>query len=180
MDIINEINHETLGKIYCVADKNGCPSEWLKKENIKIFNIKTREIMIKFNFFCFNKLFKYKESRKSVAENVNKGISDSYKEFLKDIKNIENEFYEEFKLGELEEVLDMDINVKGVNKVEDLYKFIDVKEVRIYNGGYSVIMSTTWSEDEIGIERWKIFSDDSWYNVNLECEIEPVEMDYEG
>lgn len=179
MNIINEINHETLGKIYCIADENWHPWQWIKKENIKIFNIEIKEIIIKFGFYCFNKLFQCNEICKDDAENINKEITNSYKEFLKDIKNIENEFYEAFKRGDLEEVLDMDISAEGVNKVEDLYKFIDVKEVRIYNGGYSVIMSTTWSEYEIGIERWDIFSDESWYNVNLECEIEPVEMDYD-
>lgn len=179
MEIINETVHEVLGKIYCIADEKGHPWQWIKKESIKVFNFKTKEIIIKFNFTLYNKRFKYKEICKNAAENSNIGISKSYKEFFSDIKNIENEFYEAFKRGDLEEVLDMDINFDEVNKVEDLYKFIEVKEVRIYNGGYSIIMSTAWSEKNIGIERWDIFSDGNWYNVNLECEIEPIEMDYD-
>lgn len=178
MNIINEINHEVLGEIYCIADEKGYPWQWIKKEDIKIFNAQTKEVILKFDFSCFNKLFEYKQSQKSVAESINKGISDAYKEFLKDIKNIEDEFYKACKRGDLEEVLDISISLEEVYKAEELYKFIEVKEVRIYNGGYSVIMSTAWSKEGVGIERWDIFSDDSWYNVNLESEIEPIEMDY--
>lgn len=183
MSIINEIKHADLGEIFCVSDRKGNPLCWMKEENIKIFNNKLEVIPIYFNFYCYNRLFKYDLEYTDIAEKVNRLISKVYNIFLQNLDSIEEEFYDYYK-SEIEEELkereqEEHVKLQRINNKQELYDYIKVTEVRIYTDGFSIIMNTPWDEEKWGFEKRSIFKENGgWCSVNIESEIDPVEMDY--
>lgn len=177
MKVINEINHKILGKIVCIEDQNENPLMWMKNMNLKLFSKNEVNVNICFNFYCFNKNFKYDSFWNNKAENIEKEICLTYKKFLSEIKKVECEFYEYFKDYYFDE-FDPDITKQDINVASevDLYKYVDVVEVRIMTNSYSIIIRTPWEEDKIGII---VYNDEDGITVNYESEVEPVEMDYE-
>lgn len=177
MNIINTIKHEKLGNINCIEDEDGNPFKWIQNKEIKLFSNQLKNIIIQFNFYCFNKLFEYEESDSYTAQILNENISNSYNDFLSNREEIEKEFYRCYK-EEIEPNLEEVNRDENIIKNEDLYRFVEIKEVRIYADGFAVIIKTPWYDEEIGVEK-KIKGDGKgWLDVSFESSIEPVEMDY--
>ncbi|MBU3107985.1 hypothetical protein [Clostridium gasigenes] len=177
MDIINTIKHEKLGIINCIADEDGYPLAWIKNKEVNLFSNKLKNIVIKFNFYCFNKVFKYEESDRYTAQKLNENISKLYKDFLNSREEIEKEFYRCYK-EEIKPNLDEVSREEIIINSKDMYKFVEIKEVRIYSDGFAVIIKTPWYDEELGVEKKIEKNGESWMDVSFESSIEPVEMNY--
>lgn len=175
MKVLNELQHKYLGHICCIQDENGDPLEWIKSQEISIFNKKDELLKISFNFFCFNKNFEVNEVFEDIAKNVEYNIVKYYELFLKDKKEIEETFLKWFE-KDVKIILE---DKKAIKSKEDLYKLIEIVEVRIFTDGYAVILETPWNDELLGIEK-KIFEDGKEFiSMQLECDIDVVEMDYD-
>lgn len=169
MNIINEIKHDQLGDIFCVADENGNPLEWAKNEKVKLFSDKYSNIKISFNLFCFNKDFKFDDEFDDIAIDVERKIVYYYEIFLKDKNEIENVYYEWYRK-----------NIKKDIDNEKMNESVNIKEVRVFTNGYAVIIETSYNDELLAIE--KVIFEDGDYDISMQMEsdIEVVEMDYEG
>lgn len=185
MNIINKIQHESLGEIWCIGDKKNNPLYWMKKDFLSLFSNKAEEVKVYFDFACYNKLFKYEERYKSIALEMNKSISKVYKFLIKNVKKIEDDFFAyyrretQYDLEEWEE--EENIKLVRLNNKEDLYKYIKTVEIRIYEDGFSIIIKTPWDKEDWGYSKREIFREDGgWESLNQESEVDPVEMDYDS
>lgn len=157
----------------------------MKKDWISLFGNKLEEIEVYFDFTCYNKFFRYDESDKSFALEINSSISKVYKYVIENLKKIEDDFFAYYKMEtqyDLEEWEEEEnIKLVRINNKEDLYKYIKTIEIRIYADGFSVIIKTPWDTENWGYSKREIFREDGgWESLNQESEVDPVEMDYDS
>lgn len=174
MEILNQIEHLKLGCISCIADENGYPYEWSKIQSIKIFLKEFKDIKISFNLFCFDKNFEVNEAFKDISKITEESLVKYYNKFFNDRDEIEHVF-NKWYIENVKPILEGE----GISQsIEEAYKLIKIIEVRIFTDGYAIIFETPWHDELLGIEK-KFFEDgEEEMYMQLECDIEVVEMDY--
>ena len=172
MKILKRYNHEKLGEIYCIGPEQDEPYCWMKKEKLKVFSESYEEMEVYLDFYCFDINFERKGSPYYMknTENVEREVVTSYYELLKGCEELEEEFIRYYNRCEFrdeyypyykEESFTEELPI--VNKIEDIYPYIEEKNVCVYFDGFAVALKLKFGWMAIMIRKTIIFDENGGY-----------------
>ncbi len=190
MIILNKYNHKKLGEICCIGEDEEHPVCWMKKVKLRAFSDVEEEWEANLNFFCYDINFERRGSKllDIYAANVEEDVIKSYYQMLEGIEDLEKEFVRFYNSCEFEdefypyfkeETFTEELPI--VNKIEDIYPYIEDKRLCVYHNGFAIALKLKFSWMSIMIEKTDIFEEDGGYAFTQTIETAtPVSMNYFG
>lgn len=166
--ILNKVNSQYLGELFCIGTEEGKPLVWAKKINLP----DSDEIFVEFNLYLYDVNFNTESMFEKDGVELQIKLNKVYKYFLNEIDKIES-LVDEMLLEFIEETDD-------IYNIEDFqFSYNIIRAIWIYNDGYAVIMKFPGITEEIGYEKRGLFEEHSyWCNLDYAKQFAPVEMDY--
>lgn len=159
MKIVNQVNDNILGNIFCVAQEDGRLKGWAKKYSIQ----ENQEIWVYLNLYFVNLNFEYEDCYANALTQLKQGIKtnldriESSKKTL--IGDIVDTFYDERDYHGYDE------------KIHD--NQIKIEEIRVFKYNYSVIFSIDTIDEVFAFE-----VEENRKSINYEEQSEIVSMVY--
>ena len=172
MIILNAYKHENLGELFCVGHDKNSPSCWMKKDKLRIFSNEVEDVEVYLDFYCFDINFERNGSPSYIkrTEGVEEEVISSYYELLKGTGELEKEFIRYYNSCEFkeeyypyykDETFEDDLPI--VNKIEDIFPYIEEKKVCVYFDGFAVALKLKFGWMSIMIRKTDIFDGSGGY-----------------
>ena len=172
MEILNTYQHAKLGEIYCVGEDENTPVCWMKKEKLKVFSDKYEEVDVFLDFYCFDINFERTGSAYYLkqTETAEEEVVSSYLELLKGAEELEQEFIRYYNSCEFRDEYypyykenDYTNELPTIEKIEDIYPYIEEKNVCVYFDGFAVALKLKFGWMSLMIRKTNIFDEDGGY-----------------